>query len=231
MPRRANSFPNGRAVMEFCWKNIGIYGDRSCPMLKEHSHCRDCAVFAQQGRALLNRAAPGNYLEEWVALLSQERTAVRRDLNTAQVFRLKSEWLAFPARCWMEIVVVRPVRHIPHRSNRVFLGIVSVRGEIHLCVSLSDLLSIENDESVMNGNVRRASPRFCVVKQDKVPWVFPVDEVHGLVSYAEKDIETIPSTLAKSFQRYSRGLLTVSEKKVALLDEAAVFDAFSRSVQ
>jgi chemotaxis-related protein WspD len=218
-------------VKDFCWKEIGISGDRSCAKLKEHSHCRDCSIFSQQGRALLNREAPENYLEEWVSRLAQEREVVRRDLKTAQAFRLLSEWLALPARCWVEIVSMRPVRHIPHRSNRILQGVISVRGEIHLCVSLSNLLGIEKDEGANNNSGSlRASPRFCVVRRDTVRWVFPVDEVHGLVSYSEKDIEAVPSTLAKSFQKFSRGLLSVSEKKIGLLDEASVFDALSRSV-
>jgi chemotaxis-related protein WspD len=218
-------------VKDFCWKKIGIYGDRSCPKLKDHGHCRDCAVFSQQGRALFNREAPENYLNEWVSLLAQERETVSRNLNTAQVFRLESEWFALPARCWVEVVGVLPVRHIPHRSNRVLLGMVSVRGEIHLCVSLADLFGIEKDESTSDSNSLRTNPRFCVVRRDNVSWVFPVDEVHGLVSYAESDVAAIPSTLAKSFQKFSRGLLDVSGKKLGLLDDAAVFDAFARSVQ
>jgi chemotaxis-related protein WspD len=166
-----------------------------------------------------------------VSLLAQERAVISRDLKTIQVFRLKSEWLALPAHCFVEVVRVRPVRPIPHRSNQVFLGIVSVRGAIHLCVSLSDLLGIEKDESAQDSSFLRASPRFCVVKSDTVSWVFPADEVYGLVSYSEKDVENVPSTLSQSFQKFSRGLMRLSGKKMGLLDEAAVFDALSRSVR
>jgi chemotaxis-related protein WspD len=218
-------------VKDLCWKKIGIYGDRSCSKLNEHGHCRDCAIFSQQGRALLNRKAPEHYLDEWVSLLAQEREVVSRDRKTVQVFRLKSEWLALPARCFVEVVRVRPVRPVPHRSNRVFLGIVSVRGAIHLCVSLCDLLGIEKDESQHDNGFLRANPRFCVVKHNNISWVFPVDEVYGLVSYSEKDMETVPSTLSQSFQKFSQGLLAISGKKMGLLDEALVFDALSRSVQ
>jgi len=217
-------------VKEFCWNEKGTNGDRSCPKLEEHSHCRDCVIFSQRGRELLNRKAPDNYLEEWTSLLAQERGVADRDLKTVQVFRLMSEWLALPARCWVEVVSVRPVRPIPHRSNRVLLGVVSVRGEINLCISLGNLLGIEKEEAANPGESRGASPRFCVVKRDTVSWVFPVDEVHGLISYSENDIEAVPATLAKSFRKFSRGLLNVSGKKLGLLDEVAVFDALSRSV-
>jgi chemotaxis-related protein WspD len=98
-------------VKDFCWYKRGVWGDRSCVDLQEHGHCRDCATFSQEGRTLLNREAPGDYLDEWVSLLAQEREAVTQEKNTVQVFRLGPEWLALPASCWVEIVAVRPVRH------------------------------------------------------------------------------------------------------------------------
>ena len=29
-----------------CWNRIGVHGDKSCPLLDEHVHCRNCAVYA-----------------------------------------------------------------------------------------------------------------------------------------------------------------------------------------
>ena len=214
-------------MKDFCWNRTGVWGDRSCPKLQQ-GHCHDCETFSQEGRALLNREAPADYLAEWVSLLAQKRENVSRDQRAFQVFRLMSEWLALPAHCCVEVVAVRPVRHIPHRSSPVLLGLVSVRGEIHLCVSLGNLIGIEEEPQA--AECRKASPRFCVVKKDNISWVFPVDEVHGLISYSEKDVEASPSTVAKSFQKFTRGLLSIDGKKIGLLDETPVFDALSRSV-
>jgi chemotaxis-related protein WspD len=217
-------------VKDFCWNQTGVWGDRSCPELPGHGHCHDCPTFSQEGRALLNREAPENYLAEWVSLLAQEREAVSRDERAVLVFRLMSEWLALPAHCWVEVVEVRPVRHIPHRSSQILLGLVSVRGEIHLCVSLSNLLGIEKGDGSEDAESREASRRFCVVKENNIVWVFPVDEVHGLISYSEKDVGGIPSTVAKSFQKFTRGLLNIAGRQIGFLDETSVFDALSRSV-
>jgi chemotaxis signal transduction protein len=69
-----------------------------------------------------------------------------------------------------------------------------------------------------------------VVKRGDVSWIFPVDEVHGLMSYSEKDVEKVPSTVTKSFQKFTHGLLNTTGKKIGLLEESSVFDALSRSV-
>ena len=212
-----------------CWNNIGIRGDHSCPKLGELGHCRDCATYSQAGRALLNREAPKEYLEEWASLLAQDRDVVNRDEKFAQVFRLMSEWFALSADCWMEVIEMRPIRHIPHRSNQVLLGLVSVRGEIHLCVSLADLLGVEKAE-VPGGESARITRRFGVVRKDNISWVFPTDEMHGLVSYNEKDLESIPSTVARSSQKFTRGLLNLDGRKIGLLDETRMFNGLSRSV-
>lgn len=217
-------------MKNLCWNNIGVMGNRSCPKLSELGHCRDCAVFSQEGRVLLNREAPQEYLTEWASLLAQEREAVRCNEKSVQVFRLMSEWLALPVHCWVEVIGVHPVRHIPHRSNQILLGLVSVRGEIHLCVSLGNLLGVEKSEEPEDTKSLRANRRFCVVKRDNISWVFPADEVYGLISYAEKDVGAVPSTVSKSFQKFTRGLLNVAGRKIGLLDETSVFDGLSRSV-
>ncbi|WP_445633698.1 hypothetical protein [Nostoc sp. DSM 114161] len=32
--------------IESCWNVIGIEGDRSCPQLSIHAHCRNCPVYS-----------------------------------------------------------------------------------------------------------------------------------------------------------------------------------------
>ena len=38
-----------------CWNRIGIYGDKSCPVLPEHIHCRNCSVYSAAATRLLDR--------------------------------------------------------------------------------------------------------------------------------------------------------------------------------
>ena len=37
-----------------CWREIGVSGDRSCPELEKHLHCRNCPTHAQIARKLLD---------------------------------------------------------------------------------------------------------------------------------------------------------------------------------
>jgi len=37
---------------EACWRRIGVSGDRSCPELAQHVHCRNCPVYAGAAQRL-----------------------------------------------------------------------------------------------------------------------------------------------------------------------------------
>jgi len=44
-------------AIDDCWNRIGIHGDKSCPLLAEHIHCRNCSVYSAAATRLLDRYA------------------------------------------------------------------------------------------------------------------------------------------------------------------------------
>ncbi len=44
-------------AIDDCWNRIGIHGDRSCPLLVDHIHCRNCSVYSAAATRLLDRYA------------------------------------------------------------------------------------------------------------------------------------------------------------------------------
>lgn len=70
--------------MPNCWKVIGVWGldDRlTCPHLERFIHCKNCEVYTQAGRTLLERALPGNYKQDWTQVLSQKKRRRTRRHN------------------------------------------------------------------------------------------------------------------------------------------------------
>ena len=131
-------------AVDDCWNRIGVNGDRTCPELSEHVHCRNCPVFAGAARAFFDRRAPEGYLAEWADLLGRpRRDAGRSTTRPLLVFRLGVEWLALALSVVAEVTALRPVHRVPHRTNRVFSGLVSLRGQLQLCVSLHGLLDVD----------------------------------------------------------------------------------------
>ncbi|NEQ28655.1 MAG: hypothetical protein F6K28_58765, partial [Microcoleus sp. SIO2G3] len=131
---------NQQPMTSNCWNQIGVWGDRNCPELLAHSHCRNCPVYATGGRGLLEREAPVGYRDELTHSLAQEKEEQAVNTISIGIFRLKGEWLALPAYTITEITEPSPTHTLPHRSNNVLLGVVSIRGEIQICISLSEFL-------------------------------------------------------------------------------------------
>ena len=211
-------------TIQDCWNRIGVQGDKSCPELHRHIHCRNCPVFEQGAHALLNRAPPAGYIEEWTKFLSREKEAKVGFTDTAMVFRIGLEWLALPARLCVEIVSMRPIRRVPHRSDRMLMGLASVRGELLLCFSLAHLLGLEPAADAAS----KGQPRLLVVRKDRFAIAFPVDAVMGLHRFNQDAIRAIPATVAHAVPQFSRGMLAADERKIGLLDDELVFHALGK---
>ena len=213
---------------EPCWKEIGIFGDGSCPRLPEQVHCRNCVIFAEGGRRLLDRDMPPGYTEEWTRLLAQTKESAPARTLPVIVFRVGDEWLALKTSLLLKVSGTRPVHRLPHRTNRVLRGIVNIDGELLLLASLSGLLGIEEapgeDESVPEGS------RMIVVAKDGERWVFPAAVVEDVFRLDWEILKAAPVTITKAAHACSAGLFALGERSVALLDEERLFDQLRGSL-
>ncbi|MGO9467617.1 MAG: chemotaxis protein CheW [Isosphaeraceae bacterium] len=220
-----------------CWSRIGVSGDRSCPELIPFVHCRNCPVFAAAARSFFNRPAPEGYLEEWSRWLarSDERDAGGLDQRledsggfrphsavlSVLIFRLGAEYLAFRTDALAEVTRLHPVHRVPHRSNQILAGLVNLRGQVELCVSLHGLLGADAS----------ATPTRMVVLHDRdcrETWAFRVDEVLGVEYISRSDRHGVPSTLVNPAVGFSQAVLAWNGRSVGLLDEQRIFAALRR---
>jgi chemotaxis-related protein WspD len=213
-------------LVDDCWNRIGVNGDRTCPELEKHVHCRNCPTFARAARSFFDRRAPEGYLAEWSHLLGRSAETASIDDSALLVFRLGSEWLALALSVVSEVTIPRPVHRVPHRTNRVFSGLVSLRGQLQLCVSLHGLLEVNPPDPEIDPSV---NPRLVVIRQNNETWAFPVDEVAGVHRVARERLQKVPSTLANPTGSYSRAVFAWDEgRSVDVLDEPRVFAALRR---
>jgi chemotaxis-related protein WspD len=214
----------------YCWTTIGIRGDRSCPDLLKYVHCRNCSRYESAVHDLLNREPPETYIEELTRMIAEPETKETGQKQAVMVFRLGAEWLALPIGLFVELARARPVRSIPHRSNSVFLGLVSIRGDIQLCFSIAGLLEIQPAKDGKKIPPTGLAQRFCVVSRQNQKLVFPADEVHGLGNYAENEIQPVPVTAAETIQKYTLGTIEVNKRQTGLINDELLFTAFERSI-
>ncbi|HYF51608.1 MAG TPA: chemotaxis protein CheW [Planctomycetota bacterium] len=207
-----------------CWNRIGVRGDGSCEELKLHVHCRNCPVFTSSGRSLLDRFMAADYRAELTTLLAREKETIAKGSVALFGFRIHTEWLALPTSVFIEMTEPKTIRRVPYRSNPNFKGMVNIRGELQLCVSLHRLLGLDEPANT-------PTRRLAVVEKDRQRWVFPVDEVLGLIRCETKDLEKPPVTVAKAASPHVKSVLKWQEREVGVLDDELVCYQLGRSVQ
>jgi chemotaxis-related protein WspD len=138
------TYDNGR--LNDCWNRIGVWGNGECPELKKALHCHNCTVYSAAAAHLLEQELPEGYLDNWTAHFTTEAQAADEQSESALVFRIGSEWLALPPVHLQEIVEDRPIHSVPHLRKKILLGLVNIRGELLICVTLDELLTIERGE-------------------------------------------------------------------------------------
>jgi chemotaxis-related protein WspD len=214
----------GEVRVDDCWNRIGVNGDQSCPELTTHVHCRNCPVFASAARVFFDRPPPPGYLDDWADLLARPAAAENPDEVGLLVFRLGPEWLALGSRLVAEVTTVRPVHRVPHRSNEVLVGIVNLRGQLQLCISLHGLLGVGGGSPASDARGTGDLARLVVIRREGETWAFAADEVAGVRRVPRGALQKVPSTLANPAGSYSQAVFAWGEdRSVALLDDPRVF--------
>ena len=229
-----------RTVIDDCWNRIGVRGDRSCPELQRHVHCRNCPIQRAVATKLLAHHVPGDYIAQWTEHVARPARQVEGDPASAIIFRIGTEWLALPAAAIQEVSNLKPIHRVPHRTSGVVLGVVNVRGELLTCASLARVFSLEHEAERSPASANPSNPsassalfarkRLLVIRWKDLRAACPVDYVEGMHRYAPAALSAVPATVAKAGTRYSRALLAWREQTVGVLDEEMLFSALKRGM-
>jgi chemotaxis-related protein WspD len=188
-------------------------------------HCWNCGVLHQAGRALLDREAPDGYGRDLVAPLADAPATDVGVEQAALVFELAGEAYAWPFETVVEVAAWRTVRSVPHRRDDALLGLVNVRGELHLAATLEVLFGLPRPAVAS----MPATTRLLVVGESRAEWVVPVVSTLGVTLVPSGTaLETAPVTLVRSDVPYVRGLFAWRDRRVGLLDDQLVLGALRR---
>jgi chemotaxis-related protein WspD len=177
---------------------------------------------------LLHRPPPEAYLEAWTrSLRRRAREDERAGRFSVGLFRVADELFALRTEHVVEVQPVVPVRSVPGRSGDVFRGLVSLRGEIHLCASLGALLGL--DAHVPTDDEAEAR-RLLVVRHQGARWVLLVDAVLDFERYEAQALGAAQVTVAKSAVHFTEGVVTTPHGTAALIDVRRLFEGLDRSL-
>ncbi|HEX2675362.1 MAG TPA: chemotaxis protein CheW [Polyangiales bacterium] len=198
--------------VDACWNRIGIRGDRSCPELQKVVHCRNCPVFANAAQRLLDRPAPDGYLSELTSFVAEPAVTGKLADRSALLFGVASERFAVESDAVLEVADVSPPRSVPHRSNDVFTGLINIRGQLELCMSLAGMLALPRKP------VSASEGRVLVITLDGKRWALMLDAIHGVQRFHDSDLLDVPPTSRRRASELIKGLLVKDDEHYGLLD-------------
>lgn len=169
--------------LEDCWNRVGIWGDSSCDELEQQFHCRNCPVYANAARHLLNNRTPADYRQEWTEHLAEEASAPPEGAKPVLVFRLGDHWMALAADVVEEVTEISPIHSLPHRREEVLRGVVNIRGELLICVSLGRWFGFHKSVHADVRSLDGREERLVVTGPRETGFVFPVSQVRGIRHY------------------------------------------------
>lgn len=211
-----------------CWSQIGsLSNNRSCKILLKCDHCRNCPTYSTSSKRLLDRPLTDEYRAELTKAYEQAPHHAIKPAMSTFIFRAGEEWFGIRSTLIQEVVDMRPIHTIPHKSTRVFRGLVNIRGRLELCVSLGGVLRVEPSKKKYS----YSSPeRLIVATKAGQCVVFPVSQVHGPHLYEPNDIQPLPVTVSGSKAVYTEGILSLPDKDVGILDDTLLFRNLARNL-
>jgi chemotaxis-related protein WspD len=220
--------PHTPAIVDACWIHIGRPGPGTCPELARHVLCRNCEVYGDAALRLLDRPAPDDYVREWTEHLAKPAEASAPANASAFVFRIGAEWFALPTAGIEQVTEASVVHSLPHRALPV-RGLVSVRGELIVCVAMDSLLGL--DHRSHPGGPSPAGRRLVVLRGDEGRTAFEPDEIHGVVRYDAGTLVAPPATLTRRAGGFlTARLLQWSGRSVGVLDAGRLHATLARSL-
>lgn len=218
-----------------CWRRIGVQGDRSCERLAGLGHCRHCPTYAQAAAAWLDTraadiAAPADDAGDAGDDSDHAgRHAVAATTPSLVIFRVGPEWLALPSASLQEIARVAGIRSLPHQRDPAIVGIVSLRGSLLICMSLSRLLQLNptGPDQPAEAAIHR-TPRMLIFGHGSEAVALPVDEVLAATRLPLSAMRPLPSTVERAAGHLTEALLIHQDRTVGLLDPARLRQALQR---
>lgn len=212
-------------AIDDCWNRIGIHGDRSCPLLPEHIHCRNCPVYSAAATRLLDRYSLGQEHGQYLPSVELERDIKTRSIL---VFRLGEEWLGLATRSLSEVAPLQAIHSLPHQRSRALLGVANVRGALVACISLVEVLGLDGNPAAAAST--RTTPRMLILAANGGPVVVPVDEVDGIHAMDERELDSASASGTHAGGRFTLGVLQWKDRSLRLLDEEQLLSAVHRSL-
>lgn len=195
-----------------CWMKIGVFGTGECDLLDTYSHCRHCREYSLKSRTIFDREIPTEFKEEWTKYFHQARNKRLSETASLVVFCVREEWFALNTKFFKEAVEYKHIHRIPARTNKNFMGIANIHGELVMCFSLAGLLEMtqKNDSKYRS---------IVVIQLNGTSLALPVSDYMGVVHVEKSKFENAPMNIKKTTASLTGKIFKYNDKQIGIIDE------------
>ena len=211
-------------IARHCWTKEGLWGDSSCPELREYIHCYNCPVYSAAGKKLFDRRVPIEYVEQWAGEISESRADSLREKTPYFLFKCGGENLALEMRAVSEVARDRFIHRIPHKGDGVISGLANINGELVIAVDIAKLLGIGGCETPSSDSVRML---VCSSGEDR--FAFRVEKIAGMALVETDRLRGVPVTLEKSLGGFVEKIFDFNGERYGVVDFELLVHAIIRN--
>lgn len=199
----------------------------------EENYKSSRAALRSASAKLLGQPMALDYLLAQTERVAQAEQTVPSSVCSALIFRLGAEWLALPADLFQQVLSPLSAHSLPHRSNATLLGVINVKGQLLLKVSLLSVLGLEEQNggrSLADKPEARSGYRRTIVVSQVLEsggadvWAFDVDEIYGIQAVPFDDLQPVTASVATAADTCTRYLFDWQDKRISFLDNIKLFD-------
>jgi len=208
---------NDNNTIHDCWNKIGVWrtNDEICPTLSNVIHCRNCKTYVDSGLSLLNISYSNDYCSNNTKIYKQKAESKTNEKVSVIIFRSQKNWFALKTSIFTEIDNNKTVHSIPHNKNHFIKGLVNIRGELELCISLSSLISQTHKHTDSPTN----KVKLIIIKLDSGKYAFKPEEILGVHSINNNEIKSAANIITGDRDHLVSGSFDFNEKHIGLIDE------------
>lgn len=210
--------------LDDCWNNIGIWGSTlpRCEKLEEYIHCRNCSIYSEAGRKVLERNLTDNYESSWAVVYAKHKQEHITEKVSVTVFRIGDEMMAIPTEYIKSINDIGNIHTVPHQSSKILRGLINLHGELKICISLGDLLGLDKATKEVDSK-HQVYNRMVEISKDGNEYTFVATEVLGIKHITDKDYQSVPATISQAKGTFTQSFIKWEESDVAYLDAELLF--------
>ena len=209
--------PGDEMIIDDCWNRIGIWrtSGEACEKIETYVHCRNCPVYAQAGKTLLDRPLNDQQLDEHTITVHDHTPDETNILKAFSIFRIGHEWFGMDVDLLSEICPIHEIHRLPHNRDSFLKGLINVHGSIVVCMSVGALLG-KTAADRADDNYQTSRMLIMHIGNDRI--AFPVTETSGSLRLDENKLGEPPAPNKLSKTSIVKGMHRTDDRDIGIID-------------